>query len=193
MPINSTEAIAKSFGDFYLAPLATGDPTIEQLADPAALETAGWGDVGAVHEDGPELSGFEGETTLINIWNRIAAFKSVTEVTERAIALPLVQWNVANLQLYFPGSTYDAGSKKLTIPEAGTPTDYEGLLVVAEGDRYYGLWLGRVNGRPGGSLTFPDGGEDLSILPVTFDILTTGDPTKVAVWIGSEPAAAESS
>jgi hypothetical protein len=189
MALNAAETLAKSAGDVYLAPVGTGAPDAADLDDSAALELDGWYQIGWLSEDGPELANFEGETTKHAGWNRIAPIRTVTRVAEPEITVPLLQWNVENLQRYFLGSTYNVGTKTLTIPESGSPEESELLLVVADGDKYIGLWFGKVSGRPGGTLSFPDGAEDLAPIPITFDVLSA-DP--YAAIIGVEEAAEES-
>lgn len=190
MPLNSNEVLAKSLGDIYLAPHGEAAPLLADLDDQAALETAGWEHIGWIAEEGPELVGFEGETTSLFGWNRPAAIITNTTAPERQVSVPLLQFNVENLQLYFPGSTYNAGTKTLTIPEAGSTTPQAFLMVVSDGTKYYGLYAPKVTGRPGGSLTFPDGQDELSQIPITFDILA--DTADVA-FIGVDPAASEES
>ena len=179
MTLLASETLAKSAGDLYLGPTGTGAPAEGDLDDSAALLAAGWVHKGWLDEAGPRMVGFEGENTKHFGWNRVPAVRSVTRVTEPMIEVGLLQWNVENLQQYFPGSTYDAGSGTLTIPEAGNPTDQELLIVVADGSRYIALWLARTSHRGGGEIEFP--GDGLSSIPVTYDVLApeSGDFFKV--------------
>lgn len=193
MALNASETLAKSAGDVYIGPLGTGAPTDAQIgvgdAAIAVLEGLGWQHLGWVHEDGPELANFEGETTKHPGWNRIAPIRTVTRRAEPEVTVPCLQWNVENLQQYFLGATYDAPSRTLTIPEEGSPAEVEMLIVVTDAARELALWLGKVSGRPGGSLSFPEGGDDLSQVPITFDVLSADPFMKV---VGIDPAEEES-
>lgn len=187
MPLNSEEVLAKSIGDVYLAAYGEPAPAVGDIDDQAALETAGWEHIGWIAEEGPELAGFEGETTSLFGWNRPSAIITNTQAPERQVNVPLLQFNVENLQLYFPGSTYASGV--LTIPESGSQTPRAFLMVVSDGTVYHGLYLPKVTGRPGGALTFPDGQDELSQIPITFDVLA--DAASIA-FLGIAPAAEES-
>lgn len=186
MALNSDEVLAKSIGDVYLATLGEGPPDDDDLDDYEALQTAGWTHIGWIAEEGPTLTGFEGETTALFGWNRPDAIITNTQAPERSVEVPLLQFNVENLTLYFPGSTYSAVTRTLTIPSSGTPTPQAFLMVVSDGSKYLGLYLPKVSGRPGGPLTFPDGQEELSQLPITFDVLA--DDTNDIAFIGVDEA-----
>lgn len=185
------ETIAKSAGFLYLAPLGTGKPTTADIIDAATLAAAGWVHVGWLHEDGPAFTGFDGTTTKHYGWNAVAPIRAITRVTEPQVEVSLLQWNVENLQLYFPGATYDAGSRTLTVPESGNPEEQELLLVVIDGDDYMALWIGKTTHRGGGSFTFP--GDGLAPIPLVFDCLSTGDPADFMGFIGIDPEGQEAS
>lgn len=190
MPLNADEVLAKSLGDIYLATHGEGPPDDTDIDDQTALEALGWDHIGWIAEEGPELVGFEGTTTSLFGWNRPAAIITNTTAPERQVSVPLLQFNVENLQLYFPGSTYDAPSRTLTVPESGTSTAQAFLMVVSDGTKYYGLYIPKVTGRPGGSLSFPDGQDELSQIPITFDVLAD---TQDVAFIGVDPATTEES
>lgn len=190
MPLNAEEVLAKSIGDVYLAPHGETAPADTIIDDQAALEAAGWEHIGWIAEEGPELVGFEGETTSLFGWNRPTAIKTNTTAPSRQVTVPLLQFNVENLQLYFPGSTYNGGTRTLTIPESGTTTAQAFLMVVSDGTKYLGLFIPKVTGRPGGPMSFPDGQEELSQIPITFDALA--DTLDIA-FIGIDEAAVEGS
>lgn len=184
MALTAAETLAKSIGDVYLAPYPEAAPPVADIDDAVALGVAGWDHIGWIAEEGPELTGFEGETTSLFGWNRPAAIKTNTEAPERQVSVPLLQFNVENLTLYFPGATY--ATNVLTIPESGTSVEYAFLMVVSDGTKYHGLFAPKVSGRPGGPLTFPDGQEELSQIPITFDLLADTDTVK---FLGVAPAA----
>lgn len=183
--LNAAEVLAKSIGDVYRAAHGEAAPSDTDIETEAALEALGWEHMGWVAEEGPELVGFEGETTSLFGWNRPTAIITNTQAPERQVTVPLLQFNVETLQLYFPGSTYSALTRTLTIPESGTSTPYAFLMVISDGTKYHGLYIPKVTGRPGGPLTFPDGQEELSQLPITFDVLA--DAADIA-FIGVDPA-----
>lgn len=189
--LNAAETIAKSAGDLFLAPYPTAAPTAANLSDDATLEGAGWVHVGYLAEEGPSFDGFEGTNTKHYGWNRIPPIRSTNRVTEPMVTVPLLQWNVENLSLYFPGATYDAGSKTLTIPESGNPTEQALLARVTDDDDHIGLWMAKVSARGGGAFEFP--GDGLSTIPVVFDVLSSGDASNFMKAIGVEMAATESS
>jgi hypothetical protein len=184
--LNAAETLAKSAGDLYLAPLGTGAPADTILDDQTALETAGWVHAGWLDEDGPSTDGFDGDNSKHYGWNRVQPIRSITRVTEPSLEVGLLQWNVENLQLYFPGSTYDAPSRTLSIPNAGNPTEQELLIVVADGDRHIGMWVARTTARGSDAIEFP--GDGLSSIPVTFDILAAEDADDFVSIIGVDLA-----
>lgn len=179
MTLNSEQTLSKSAGDLYLAPLGTGAPDDTDLVGgrttvDAALVLAGWTHTGWLDEDGPQFEGFEGENTKLYGWNAVAPVRSITRVTEPMVSVGLLQWNADNLTEYFPGATYDAPTRTLTVPETGNPVERELLVVVYDGDTAIGIWVGKVSNRGGDSFEFP--GDGLSVIPVVYDILSTGDP-----------------
>lgn len=182
----SEETLAKSAGDLFLAPLGTGAPTDSELSDTDGLVAAGWVHVGWLDEDGPNFTGFEGSNSKRYGWNRSTPVRSITRITEPGVEVGLLQWNQENLEIYFPGASYDAGTRTLSIPESGTADDQELLVVVADGARYVGLWAGKVTPRGGGAFNFP--GDGLSVIPVVFDIVSTDDPDEWVKTIGVDPA-----
>lgn len=182
----AAETLAKSAGDLYLGPTGTGAPADTELADPAALAALGYVHAGWLDEAGPNLAGFEGSTSKLYGWNSVAAIRSITRVTEPAIEVGLLQWNEENLALYFPGAVYDEPTRTVQIPESGSPTEQELLVVVEDGDRPVGVWVGKVAAHGGGAITFP--GDGLAPIPVVFDVLATGDPTAYVHFIGVDPA-----
>ena len=191
MTLESIETLSKSAGHLYVAPTGTGVPADTELGDTAALEALGFIHVGWLHEDGPTPTGFEGSNSKHYGWNSVAPIRSITRVTEPAIEVALLQWNVENLQLYFPGTTYDAGLRTLTIPESGNPTEQELLVCVADGADWLGLFAYKVTARGGGGIAFP--GDGLSGIPITFDVLGTGDDAAWVKVIGIDLAGASGS
>jgi hypothetical protein len=187
MSLNSAQTLSKSAGDLYLAPLGTGAPEDTDLvggrtAVDATLIGAGWTHVGWLDEDGPQFEGFEGDNTKLYGWNATAPVRSITRVTEPMISVGLLQWNASNLTEFFPGATYDAGTRTLTVPESGSPTERELLAVVYDGDdKSIGVWVGKVSNRGGESFEFP--GDGLSVIPVVYDILSTGDPEEFIAFV----------
>jgi len=186
MSLNSAQTLSKSAGDLYLAPLGTGAPEDTDLVGgrttvDAALTGAGWTHVGWLDEDGPEPEGFEGDNTKLYGWNATAPIRSITRVTEPMVSVGLLQWNAVTLGEFFPGATYDAVSRTLTIPESGNPSEREMLVVVYDGDNAVGLWFGKVSNRGGDSFEFP--GDGLSVIPVVYDVLSTGDPDEFVKFI----------
>jgi hypothetical protein len=191
MTLIAAETLAKSAGHLYEAPVGTGAPAVADLADQSALEGDGWVHVGWLHEDGPELSGFEGDTTKHMGWNAVQPIRTSTRVAEPEVPVSLLQWNQENLKRYFPGATYTAGTKTLSIPTSGLNADAELLMVVIDSDvdLTLGFWFARTTARAGQSLSFPDGGDDLSPIPIIFDVLapeTDGDPWAKVVGIESQ-------
>lgn len=182
----ASETLAKSAGSLYLGPIGTGFPPVADLDDEAALLAAGWIHAGWLHEDGPTFGGFDGTTTKHYGWNSVAPIRSTTRVTEPTIEVALLQWNQENLELYFPGAAYDAATRTLKIPESGNPTEQELLVVVADGDKFIGLWVAKVTAHGGGEFSFP--GDGLAGIPVMFDVLATGVPTEWVHAIGVDPA-----
>ena len=186
MALIADETLAKSAGDLYLAPYPLAAPADDDLATQATLEAAGWVHAGWLHEDGPQPEGFEGDNTKLYGWNAVAPIRSITRVTEPMIPVSLLQWNAENLSLYFPGATYNAGTRTLTIPETGNPTQQALLLVVQDGARSVGVWVAKVTARGGDAFEFP--GDGLAPIPVVFDILSTGDDTNYIKMIGIDLA-----
>jgi hypothetical protein len=186
MTLNADETIAKSAGDLFLAPYPTAAPTDDALEVDATLEAAGYVLAGWLAEDGPKPDAFEGDTTKHKGWNRVAPIRSVTRVSEPTIQVPLLQWNATTLGLYFPSATYVEAERVLRIPETGTPTPVTLLLRIVDGDRYFGIWVAKCTPRPGGEFEFP--GDGLAPIPVTFDILSTGDDDNYIHIIGVDPA-----
>lgn len=182
----ASETIAKSAGALYLAPAETAAPAVADLDDEAALLAAGWIHAGWLHEDGPQFEGFEGTTTRHYGWNSVAPIRSTTRVTEPAITVSLLQWNQENLELYFPGASYDAGTRTLRIPESGTPTEQALLVVALDGDKPVAVWASKVSPHGGGGFSFP--GDGLAPIPVAFDVLATGDPLAWVHVVGIDPA-----
>lgn len=173
MVLNAAETIVKSSGDLYLAPVSTASPAVADLANTAAartaLETAGWVHTGWIEEEGPTPEGFEGDNEKHYGWNAVAPARSTTRVTEPMVNVPLLQWNVENLSLYFPGATHDTLTETLTIPEGGNSTESALLTVVRDGDKAIGLWCAKTSPRGGDSFEFP--GDAMAVIPVAFDIL----------------------
>jgi hypothetical protein len=186
MALLSGETLAKSAGDLFLAPYPEAAPVVADIATTATLEAAGWVHVGWLHEDGPSVEGFEGDTTRHYGWNAVAPILTITRVTEPQVPVSLLQWNVENLQLYFPGTTYDAGTQVLTIPETGNPVEQALLLRIADGADWIAIWVAKVTARGGASFEFP--GDGLAPIPVVFDVLSTGDDASYVKVIGLEMA-----
>lgn len=186
MALISAETLAKSAGHLYLAPYPEAAPVVADIDDQSALEAAGWIHTGWLHEDGPTVEGFEGDNTKIYGWNAVAPIRSITRVTEPLVPVSLLQWNVENLSLYFPGADYDAPTQVLTIPETGNPTEQSLLLTIADGDQWIAIWVGKVTARGGGSFDFP--GDGLAPIPVVFDVLSSGDDEEYVKVIGVELA-----
>jgi len=191
MGLNAAQTLAKSAGDLFLAPYPTAAPADTDLLDDGALAGAGYVHAGWLSEDGPQPEGFEGENTKHYGWNAVAPIRSITRVTEPMVPVSLLQWNAENLGLYFPGATYNEGAKTLSIPESGNPTEQALLIRVIDGDRAIGLWVAKVTARGGGSFAFP--GDGLAEIPVTFDVLSTGDPSSYVKLIGIAADADDSS
>jgi hypothetical protein len=186
MSLNSAQTLSKSAGDLYLAPLGTGAPEDVDLVGgrttvDATLTGAGWTHVGWLDEDGPEPEGFEGDNTKLYGWNATAPIRSITRVTEPMVSVGLLQWNAVTLGEFFPGASYDDATRTLTIPESGNPSEREMLVVVYDGDNAIGLWFGKVSNRGGDSFEFP--GDGLSVIPVVYDVLSTGDPDEFVKFI----------
>jgi len=186
MTLNADQTLAKSAGDLWLAPSVTAAPTDDDLEVDATLEAAGWVHAGWLHEDGPQPEGFEGDNTKHYGWNAVAPIRSVTRVTDPQIPVSLLQWNATNLGLYFPDATYNEAERLLTIPEAGVPTNQSLLLRIVDGSRYFGIWAAKVTARGGGAFEFP--GDGLAPIPVTFDVLSTGDDDSYVKIIGVDLA-----
>lgn len=186
MALIATETLAKSAGDLLLAPFPTAAPADTDLDDLTALEGAGWVHAGWLHEDGPQPEGFEGENSKHYGWNAVAPIRSITRVTEPMVPVSLLQWNAENLSLYFPGASHDVPTRTLTIPESGNPTDKALLLRIIDGARHVGLWVAKVNARGGGAFEFP--GDGLAPIPVSFDVLSSGDPAAFVKLIGIDLA-----
>lgn len=191
MPLNATETIVKSAGDVYRAPLGTGVPLEADLDDRFTLEGDGWVHMGWLHEDGPSPDGFEGEVQRFTGWNRQAPVRVRSVIGEPTVTVPLLQWNVENAGLYFPGSTIDGVTGNLIVPSTpGTATEQELLVVVQDGSGIFGLWVAKTTPRPGGPLEFP--GDDFSQIIVVFDVLAPDDDTDgLAQVIGLEAAESE--
>lgn len=187
MALIATETLVKSAGDLYLAPYPEAAPTVANISDAGALGLAGWVHAGWLHEDGPSLDSFEGDNTKLYGWNAIAPIRSITRVTEPMVPVSLLQWNVENLSMYWPGATYDAPTQVLTVPESGTPPEQSLLLVVKDDAQHIGVWVSKVQARGSASLQFP--GDGLSAIPITFDVLSTGDPASYVKVIGIDLAA----
>jgi len=188
MTLIAEETLAKSAGELYTSPLGTGAPLDSELTDAAALAAAGWVHVGWLNEDGPQFTGFEGANTKHYGWNATAPVRSTTRITEPAVEVGLLQWNQENLELYFPGASYDLGARTIKVPEAGNPDAQELLVVVKDGDRPVGVWVASTTVRGGGAFAFP--GDGLSSIPVVFDVLATGDPDLWVHFVGIDPAGA---
>ena len=170
MPLASSETLAKSAGDMYLAPVGTAVPAFDGLDD-TALTAGSWVHAGWLGEDGPSLSGFEGDSEKLYAWNRSVPMRSIVRVTEPMVEVPLLQWNVENLSLYFPGATHTPLEERLTIPSSTTITEKALLIVVRDGTaQEVGLWLAKTSPRGGGSIEFP--GDGTSEIPITFDVLS---------------------
>ena len=180
MTLTAAETLAKSAGDVYTAPLATGVPTDLDTLDPA------WVHMGWLHEDGPSLSGFAPENTKRKGWNRQAPVRSLNRFGEPTVEVPLLQWNAENLQLYFPGATHDVPTSTLSIPDVGNPTEQELLIVVQDGADKIGLWVARTAPRGGDDISFPE--DDLAPIPVVFDVLSPASGALAAV-VGVDVAA----
>ena len=186
MALIAAETLAKSAGSLYLAPNPQAAPAVADLGVQATLEAAGWVHAGWLHEDGPTLEGFEGDNTKLYGWNAVTAIRSITRVTEPMIPVSLLQWNVENLQLYFPEASFDEPTQVLSIPESGNPSDKSLLLVIEDGDLEIGVWVSKVTARGGGSFEFP--GDGVAPIPVIFDVLSTGDPADFVKVIGIDLA-----
>lgn len=186
MALISSETLAKSAGDLFLAPYPEAAPAVADLDDQAALEAAGWVHAGWLHEDGPTAEGFEGENSKHYGWNAVAPIRSITRVTEPMVPVSLLQWNVTTLGLYFPGATHDVPTQVLTIPESGNPVEQSLLLRIIDGARHIGIWVSKVTPRGGGGFEFP--GDGLAPIPVVFDVLSTGDPASYLKIIGVDVA-----
>lgn len=184
MALNAQETIAKSAGDLYLAPYPEAAPALADITDQSALETAGWVHVGWLHEDGPQPEGFEGDNSKHYGWNAVAPIRSITRVTEPMVPVSLLQWNVENLQLYFPGATF--ASDTLTIPESGNPAEQSMLMVVKDGSDAIAIWCSKVSARGGSSFEFP--GDGLAPIPLVLDVLSTGDDDSYIKIIGVDMA-----
>jgi len=189
MTLIAEETLSKSAGDLLLAPVGTGVPADTDIEDLDVLAALGWVHVGWLDEEGPSFVGFEGTTTSQSGWNRVIPIRKITRIAEPMIETPLLQWNVENLQLYFPGATYDAGTRTLTVPESGNPVTQELLLVLQDGDRHMGIWVAAVTHRGGGAFAFPSDG-DLAQIPVTFDVVSSGDPDEFVKFVGVDEAGA---
>lgn len=190
--LNASELLVKQLGDLYLRPVSElGPPDADDLGDDDALLSDGWVNLGWIAADGVSTDGFEGDTTPLVLWNRVAAARTLTTVAAPSITVPFAQWNTETLKRYFPGASYDAGTRTLTVPEGGNSAPEEMLIVVQDGDNKVGLWVGRVQARPGGTLEFPDEAE--SPIPVAFDVLSTGDPSEWLALVGIDPPSEEGS
>lgn len=185
MSLIASETLAKNAGDLLLAPSPTAAPSDTDLESLTTLEGAGWVHYGWLHEDGPQPEGFEGENSKHYGWNAVAPIRSITRVTDPMVPVQMLQWNVETLDLYFPGATYDEPSRTMTIPEAGVPDEFSLLLRIIDGDRHIGIWVAKTTPRGGGSFDFP--GDGLAPIPVTFDVLSTGDDEQYVKVIGVDP------
>ena len=188
MALIANETLAKSAGDLLLAPFPQAAPSAADLEDLSALETAGWVHTGWLHEDGPQPEGFEGDNTKEYGWNAVAPIRSITRVREPMVPVSLLQWNVDNLSLYFAGASYDEPTQTRTIPETGNPVDQALLLRIIDDDRHIGIWVAKVQARGGGNFEFP--GDGLAPIPITFDVLSTGDDENYVKVIGIDLAGA---
>jgi hypothetical protein len=99
----------------------------------------------------------------------------------------LLQWNADNLAEFFPGAVFNSGTATLVVPESGNPVEREMLVVIQDGARYIGVWIGKVSNRGGDSFEFP--GDGLSVINVVYDVLSTGDPTNLLTFVGIDDAA----
>lgn len=181
---DASQTIVKSAGDIFLAPVDTVAPDFEDLADDSVLTGAGWDIAGWLHEDGPTLSGFQGDNTKLYAWNATAPARSITRVTEPQVDIPFLQYNADTLALYFPGAEYDVVTNVLTIPQAGVAVEYAVLVRVVDGDRVIGWWFPRTSPRGDGDLEFP--GDDFGSIPVSFDVLASETVAELGQVIGAE-------
>ena len=185
----ASETLAKSAGDVYAATVGTAAPdaSVADALSDATLTGGAWSQVGWLGPDGPQLEGFGGDNTKHYGWNAVKPIRATTRVTEPMVTVPLLQWNTENLQLYFPGATYDALTETLSIPDAGSIVETALLIVVRDGTaKDVGLWLGKVSPRGNGNLTFP--GDGLSEIPVAYDVLSLDDGSEPYKVLGVAPA-----
>lgn len=190
MALTASEVIVKSIGDVYSATAGTAAPAVDDLDDMSTLESAGWTHMGWVHEDGPTFPGFEPTIESILGWNRQGAITEAYTISEEArVVVPFLQFTAEVLQLYFPGSTHNAGESTIDVTDYSTPTPVALLVTIGTGSKDIGFWAGSASPRGEGELSFPD--DDGAAIPVGFTVLAPASGSRFRV-IGIDVASDES-
>ena len=190
MALTAAEVIVKSIGDVYSATAGTAAPSVDDLDDMDALQSAGWTHMGWVQEEGPTFPGFEPTIESILGWNRQGAITEAYTISEEArVVVPFLQFTAEVLQLYFPGATHDAQNGTIDVTDYSTPTPVALLVTVGTGSKTIGFWAGSTSPRGEGELSFPD--DDGAPIPVGFTILAPSSGPRFRV-LGINVAAGDS-